>query len=81
MVMPDAGVMQFFKRMDIGSLDIGDYLGTSFVSIYFNMIFIIQFLHCSYLPFAAIGAIFAATDSVCTLQVWYIDFITVLKQL
>ncbi|XP_059440480.1 sodium/hydrogen exchanger 2-like isoform X1 [Corylus avellana] len=37
------GVIQFFKKMDIGSLDIGDYL--------------------------AIGAIFAATDSVCTLQV------------
>ncbi|GMN25268.1 hypothetical protein TIFTF001_000867 [Ficus carica] len=38
-----SGVTQFFKKMDIGSLDIGDYL--------------------------AIGAIFAATDSVCTLQV------------
>ncbi|GAV64212.1 Na_H_Exchanger domain-containing protein [Cephalotus follicularis] len=37
------GATQFFKIMDIGSLDIGDYL--------------------------AIGAIFAATDSVCTLQV------------
>nr|UTD53587.1 Na+/H+ exchanger 2 X1 [Casuarina glauca] len=37
------GVTRFFKKMDIGSLDIGDYL--------------------------AIGAIFAATDSVCTLQV------------
>ncbi|XVF06550.1 hypothetical protein REPUB_Repub06bG0058800 [Reevesia pubescens] len=37
------GVINFFKKMDIGSLDIGDFL--------------------------AIGAIFAATDSVCTLQV------------
>nr|AFU88788.1 Na+/H+ antiporter [Paeonia lactiflora] len=37
------GVTQFFKIMDVGSLDIGDYL--------------------------AIGAIFSATDSVCTLQV------------
>ncbi|KAJ7978050.1 Sodium/hydrogen exchanger [Quillaja saponaria] len=37
------GVTQIFKRMDIGSLELGDYL--------------------------AIGAIFAATDSVCTLQV------------
>ncbi|KAG7968676.1 hypothetical protein I3843_08G165900 [Carya illinoinensis] len=37
------GVTQFFNKLDIGSLDIGDYL--------------------------AIGAIFAATDSVCTLQV------------
>nr|BAR73031.1 tonoplast Na+/H+ antiporter [Nitraria sibirica] len=37
------GAMQAFKRLDIGSLDLGDFL--------------------------AIGAIFAATDSVCTLQV------------
>ncbi|KAL5566979.1 hypothetical protein UlMin_030143 [Ulmus minor] len=37
------GVTQFFKKMDIGPLDLGDFL--------------------------AIGAIFAATDSVCTLQV------------
>ncbi|OAY27809.1 sodium/hydrogen exchanger 2 isoform X2 [Manihot esculenta] len=37
------GAMHFFKKMNIGSLDIGDYL--------------------------AIGAIFSATDSVCTLQV------------
>uniref|UniRef100_A0A5B7BUW5 Sodium/hydrogen exchanger n=1 Tax=Davidia involucrata TaxID=16924 RepID=A0A5B7BUW5_DAVIN len=42
-VVISLGVTQFFKRMDIGSLDIGDYL--------------------------AIGAIFSATDSVCTLQV------------
>ncbi|KAK7344206.1 hypothetical protein VNO77_13557 [Canavalia gladiata] len=37
------GATQIFKRLDIGPLEIGDYL--------------------------AIGAIFAATDSVCTLQV------------
>lgn len=37
------GAMNFFKKMSIGDLDIGDYL--------------------------AIGAIFSATDSVCTLQV------------
>nr|BAJ06110.1 sodium/proton antiporter [Salsola komarovii] len=37
------GAMTIFKKMDIGSLELGDYL--------------------------AIGAIFAATDSVCTLQV------------
>ncbi|KAL2942344.1 Sodium/hydrogen exchanger 2 [Bienertia sinuspersici] len=37
------GAMAIFKKMDIGSLELGDYL--------------------------AIGAIFAATDSVCTLQV------------
>nr|ALJ77989.1 vacuolar membrane Na+/H+ antiporter [Reaumuria trigyna] len=37
------GAMEIFKKMEIGSLDVADYL--------------------------AIGAIFAATDSVCTLQV------------
>nr|AHY19033.1 Na+/H+ antiporter [Suaeda pruinosa] len=37
------GAMAIFRKMDIGSLELGDYL--------------------------AIGAIFAATDSVCTLQV------------
>ncbi|KAL4325484.1 hypothetical protein GQ457_11G006510 [Hibiscus cannabinus] len=37
------GVIKFFKEMDLGSLDMGDFI--------------------------AIGAIFAATDSVCTLQV------------
>ncbi|KAI8026737.1 Sodium/hydrogen exchanger 2 [Camellia lanceoleosa] len=37
------GAMRFFNKMNIGSLDVGDYL--------------------------AIGAIFSATDSVCTLQV------------
>ncbi|KAK0608040.1 hypothetical protein LWI29_024605 [Acer saccharum] len=42
-VIISLGAMHFFKRMNIDSLKIGDYL--------------------------AIGAIFAATDSVCTLQV------------
>ncbi|XAR52521.1 hypothetical protein NMG60_11020648 [Bertholletia excelsa] len=42
-VIISLGVTQFFRGMDVGSLDIGDYL--------------------------AIGAIFSATDSVCTLQV------------
>ncbi|XP_075094563.1 sodium/hydrogen exchanger 1 isoform X3 [Nicotiana tabacum] len=41
------GAIKFFKKLDIGFLDIGDYL--------------------------AIGAIFAATDSVCTLQVLHQD--------
>ncbi|KAM7278526.1 hypothetical protein ACFE04_005660 [Oxalis oulophora] len=43
MLFGAVGVTQIFKKLDIGSLDIGDYI--------------------------AIGAIFAATDSVCTLQV------------
>ncbi|XP_047340925.1 sodium/hydrogen exchanger 1-like [Impatiens glandulifera] len=41
------GTTQLFRIMDIGSLDVGDYL--------------------------AIGAIFSATDSVCTLQVLHQD--------
>ncbi|WOL11975.1 sodium/hydrogen exchanger 2-like [Canna indica] len=42
-VIISLGAIGFFRKMDIGSLDIGDFL--------------------------AIGAIFSATDSVCTLQV------------
>ncbi|CAI9753027.1 unnamed protein product [Fraxinus pennsylvanica] len=44
----DYGVMLFFRNLEIGSLDISDYL--------------------------AIGAIFAATDSVCTLQACFCNF-------
>ncbi|KAK8532120.1 hypothetical protein V6N13_131462 [Hibiscus sabdariffa] len=43
MLFGAVGVIKFFKEMDLGSLDMGDFI--------------------------AIGAIFAATDSVCTLQV------------
>ncbi|KAB2071572.1 hypothetical protein ES319_A08G231100v1 [Gossypium barbadense] len=46
-LMLQTGATYMFKEMDIGSLDIGDFL--------------------------AIGAIFAATDSVCTLQVLHQD--------
>ncbi|XVF32695.1 hypothetical protein REPUB_Repub17cG0105000 [Reevesia pubescens] len=42
-VIISIGTMQLFKKLDVGFLDIGDYL--------------------------ALGAIFSATDSVCTLQV------------
>ncbi|XP_042395704.1 sodium/hydrogen exchanger 2-like [Zingiber officinale] len=42
-VIISLGAIEFFRKMNIGELDIGDYL--------------------------AIGAIFSATDSVCTLQV------------
>nr|UFP37805.1 NHX3 [Lonicera japonica] len=42
-VVISIGATEIFKKMDVGSLDVGDFL--------------------------AIGAIFAATDSVCTLQV------------
>ncbi|WOL04425.1 sodium/hydrogen exchanger 2-like isoform X1 [Canna indica] len=42
-VIISLGALEFFRKMDIGTLEIGDYL--------------------------AIGAIFSATDSVCTLQV------------
>ena len=70
-LMLQTGVIQFFKEMDIGSLDIGDFLG---ICPYHSLIFQPGFVHVwvSYyfsLQFSAIGAIFAATDSVCTLQV------------
>lgn len=39
MVMLDAGVIQFFKKMDIGSLDIGDYLGIGLLSFFISMPF------------------------------------------
>ncbi|XP_064934310.1 sodium/hydrogen exchanger 1-like isoform X2 [Musa acuminata AAA Group] len=42
-VIISLGAVEFFRKMDIGALEVGDYL--------------------------AIGAIFSATDSVCTLQV------------
>ncbi|KAJ4844685.1 Sodium/hydrogen exchanger 2 [Turnera subulata] len=45
------GARHFFKKMNVGSLTVGDYLDLSHT-----------------FP-AAIGAIFSATDSVCTLQV------------
>lgn len=69
--MLDSGVTQFFKRMDIGSLDIGDYLGTPllFLSLSSNSFAVWFSLYSS--TISAIGAIFAATDSVCTLQVWH----------
>uniref|UniRef100_A0A2P2L0H8 Sodium/hydrogen exchanger n=1 Tax=Rhizophora mucronata TaxID=61149 RepID=A0A2P2L0H8_RHIMU len=65
------GATLAFKKMDIGSLDVGDYLGI-FVTSTFFVVSILSFsqslvLLCCYFP--AIGAIFAATDSVCTLQV------------
>jgi hypothetical protein len=71
--MLDTGVTQFFKKMDIGSLDIGDYLGTHlcYYFLFLVTLFAVWFsLYSS--TISAIGAIFAATDSVCTLQVWQI---------
>nr|CAD1833358.1 unnamed protein product [Ananas comosus var. bracteatus] len=46
--------IEIFKRIDVGSLDVGDFLGLNI---------------CLHFMVAAIGAIFSATDSVCTLQV------------
>ncbi|XP_022771028.1 sodium/hydrogen exchanger 2-like isoform X4 [Durio zibethinus] len=48
-VIISIGTMKLFKKLDIGFLDIGDYL--------------------DYFLLLALGAIFSATDSVCTLQV------------
>lgn len=67
-----SGATKIFKRMDIGSLDVSDYLGI-FHSAKKN--FVVN--SCGYISLtwvifiiAALGAIFSATDSVCTLQVW-----------
>jgi hypothetical protein len=39
-----AGAMQFFKKLDIGPLDIGDYLGNTFMDpIYFSTFLRIYF--------------------------------------
>lgn len=57
--------------MDIGLTDIGDYLGEYKVCAYHTQLLstwgTLDLIMISF--FAAIGAIFAATDSVCTLQV------------
>lgn len=71
----EIGAIQFFKKLDIGTFDLGDFLGNALTSFPFIPIAILyRFfcyrrldLFCVYL--SAIGAIFAATDSVCTLQV------------
>ncbi|KAE8664715.1 Sodium/hydrogen exchanger 2 [Hibiscus syriacus] len=66
------GVIKFFKEMDIGSLDVGGFIG---IFPYCPLPFQTGLIHVSasyyflLLQFSAIGAIFAATDSVCTLQV------------
>lgn len=67
----------FNKLMNIGSLEIGlgDYLGTFYITFLSHFIcfplisnFFVASAH-AILFIAAIGAIFSATDSVCTLQV------------
>lgn len=69
----NTGAIHFFKKLDIGSLDIADYLGTLRFKFVSQNIFLFSLIAISFLVlsswFAAIGAIFSATDSVCTLQV------------
>lgn len=65
-----AGAMHFFEKMNVGPLKLGDYLGNSL--LFFNLETKIPLITCVWTIFcfvAAIGAIFSATDSVCTLQV------------
>ncbi|KAJ9537310.1 hypothetical protein OSB04_030043 [Centaurea solstitialis] len=66
------GAINIFPRMNIGSLELGDYLGIT-CSLLSIRIFICKLLYILFTKpsnfFTAIGAIFSATDSVCTLQV------------
>lgn len=75
----DTGVIQFFKKLDIGPLDIGDFLGMTFLSPFWLGItlFAVRYLTVVIFLFSAIGAIFAATDSVCTLQVSQISKVAI----
>lgn len=65
--------------MNIGPLKIGDFLGIVIIALCIRTILhsVCSHLCIAFLPIylfiqliAAIGAIFSATDSVCTLQVW-----------
>lgn len=68
------GAIHFFKKLDIATFDLGDILGNaSNICSYYSYRFVlfVSDLFCVY--FSAIGAIFAATDSVCTLQVMHVS--------
>ncbi|XP_049405396.1 sodium/hydrogen exchanger 1 isoform X1 [Solanum stenotomum] len=73
------GAIQTFKKLDIEFLDIGDYLGNfSKPLLCLFCCWLLVFLPLTALislslHLLAIGAIFAATDSVCTLQVLHQD--------
>lgn len=74
--------MHFFHKFNIGSLKIGDYLGIPNFSLWYQTIFVLFWFHyfllnCVSSLVAALGAIFSATDSVCTLQVCIV--LTLLK--
>ena len=69
----DSGAIHLFGKMNIDSLKIGDYLGIFlFLCIIYGFVHYLHYflLFTHLIPLiAAIGAKFAATDSVCTLQV------------
>lgn len=69
-----AGAIAAFEKLGLG-LALGDYLGKSLSNTHIH-IYIFLFISASNHTrvFPAIGAIFAATDSVCTLQVHFADF-------
>ncbi|THF97712.1 hypothetical protein TEA_010957 [Camellia sinensis var. sinensis] len=60
------GASQLFKKLDIGFLEMGDYLAIGAILSATDSVCTLQ---CEISMFAAIGAILSATDSVCTLQV------------
>lgn len=73
----DLGAVKIFKKLNIDFLDFGDYLGIMYIRLLYThtriCIFVLldsnNFFFLSFIRNSAIGAIFAATDSVCTLQV------------
>lgn len=64
------GALGLISRLNIGALELGDYLGQSFTqSISMSLLLCNSCLLTPVCDFSALGAIFSATDSVCTLQV------------
>nr|XP_027116081.1 sodium/hydrogen exchanger 1-like isoform X1 [Coffea arabica]XP_027116082.1 sodium/hydrogen exchanger 1-like isoform X1 [Coffea arabica]XP_027116083.1 sodium/hydrogen exchanger 1-like isoform X1 [Coffea arabica]XP_027116085.1 sodium/hydrogen exchanger 1-like isoform X1 [Coffea arabica] len=75
-VIISLGAIGFFENMNLEPLKIGDFLGTIAYFFYLITLFpnnatinVIFFLFMTLFMIPAIGAIFSATDSVCTLQV------------
>jgi hypothetical protein len=70
-----SGAIAIFSRMNIGTLDVGDFLGKPSLRLPLHAlgrIMVSPSSSFSPLIIAAIGAIFSATDSVCTLQVGWL---------
>lgn len=81
-----SGAIAIFSRMNIGTLDVGDFLGklsllfSTWCSPWKYWCHHVSLISICSVIIAAIGAIFSATDSVCTLQVCFGNSLT-LQQL